>query len=240
MGPFTILYQDTELVIIEKPFGFHVHPPETKDQRVPRNKIILHQLRDQLGTKIYPLHRLDVSTTGVLAFALSSSSASFYAQLFQAQKVEKTYWAIVRGFLPDKGEIDQPLTLDSTGSPAVSKTIFKSLRKIQLPEKIGTRQLPARYTWAEVQPQTGRFHQIRRHMNRISHPVIGDATHGDSRHNRFFREKLQISGLCLRAIKIRIPAQKTTGEWIEVQALEHPKWQKIQNLFEGPSFTTGE
>jgi len=231
MSEFSILYQDQDLVVIDKPSGFHVHPPECRDDKVPRHKIILHQLRDQVGTRVYPLHRLDVSTSGVLAFALSSESASHYAQLFQTQKVEKTYWTVVRGFLPEEGQIDQALELDSTGQLAPSQTLYKTLKRMQLDELVGTRNLPARYSFLEVTPKTGRYHQIRRHMNRISHPVVGDATHGDSRHNRYFREKFQVSGLCLRAVKMRMPLKESEKTWLEIQARESRKWNQIQEIF---------
>src|SRR4051812_22120700 len=73
---FSVLYQDQNFLAINKPAGFHVHRPEQNGDKVPRHKIILHQLRNQVGQKLYPVHRLDVATSGVLLFALSSSAAS--------------------------------------------------------------------------------------------------------------------------------------------------------------------
>lgn len=229
---FRLLYQSSDLVAIDKPSGYHVHPPETKPEKVPRSKIILHQLRDQIGQKVYPLHRLDVATSGVLVFALSSEAAGFYGKLFQSQSIQKKYWAVVRGHLPPEGEITRPLELDSTGELADAITCYKTLRQIELPFAVGRKYSSARYSWLEVFPKTGKFHQIRRHMNRISHPVIGDAAHGDSKHNRFFREQLQLSGLCLRAIEIVLPSKG--ADQLCISSGEDGKWMKIKALFAQP------
>ncbi|MEZ0392626.1 MAG: pseudouridine synthase [Pseudobdellovibrionaceae bacterium] len=240
MNQFSILYQDDHIIAIDKPSGFHVHPPESKPEKVPRHKIVLHQLRDQIGQKIYPLHRLDAATSGVLLFALNSEVASFYGKLFQSRGIEKTYWAVVRGFVPDEGEISLELELDSTGELVPAKTLFRTLRRMELDEVVGNRNLKARYSWLEVSPQTGRFHQIRRHMNRISHPVVGDSTHGDSKHNQFFREKLEISGLCLRAVQVRLPMPSRADEVLAIDARESWKWKKIERLFDANSFKKPE
>jgi len=225
---FRILHQDENLIAINKPSGFHVHPPETRAEKVPRHKIILHQLRDQIGQRLYPLHRLDVSTSGVLVFALNSETASGLGGLFQRQEIEKTYWTVVRGYLPDQGSIERELESDLTGTLKPALTLYRTLKRLELPERVGDRHPQTRYSWLEVHPKTGRFHQIRRHMNRVSHPVIGDATHGDSRHNRFFREKLGISGLCLRAIEMKFLYQ---GQEFVFSAGSSEQWDQIQNLF---------
>jgi tRNA pseudouridine65 synthase len=232
LNKFKILYQDQNLVAIDKPAGFHVHPPETKAEKVPRHKIILHQLRDQIGERVYPLHRLDAGTSGILVFALNSETASFYGKHFQSREVQKTYWAVIRGFVPDEGEINLELAQDSTGALAPAQTLFQTLKRMEMDETVGKRNLKARYSWLKVSPQTGKFHQIRRHMNRIAHPVIGDGTHGDSHHNRFFREKLQIAGLCLRAVKIELPWLNESGKVLTIESQQTEQWRKIQKLFE--------
>jgi tRNA pseudouridine65 synthase len=229
---FRILYQDENLIAINKPSGFHVHPPERFAEKVPRHKIILHQLRDQVGQRLHPLHRLDVATSGVLVFALNSETAGQIGQLFQGQAIEKTYWAVIRGYVPDEGCIDCELESDSSGEMRPALTEFRTLRRLEIPEAVGKRHAASRYSWLEVRPKTGRFHQIRRHMNRISHPVIGDAAHGDSRHNRFFREKLGISGLCLRAMEMRFTYQEKEFRF---QAGVSEQWLQIQNLFQKES-----
>jgi|SRR6185312_2650031 len=226
-----ILYQDERIVVIDKPRGYHVHPPETNAHKVPRSKVILYLLRDQIGKKLFPVHRLDAGTSGVLLFALDSEAAALLQKQFVEKKVKKIYWALVRGHFPEvSGQIDLPLELDTTGALAESLTSYQVLKKLELPQAVGGKYPTSRYSWLEVEPHTGRFHQIRRHMNRISHPVIGDATHGDSRHNLFFRETLKISGLCLRAIRLEIELP-----WLQerkkIQAGPVLQWKKIAELF---------
>jgi tRNA pseudouridine65 synthase len=227
---FTILYQDENLVAINKPAGFHVHPPEYRPEKVPRNKIVLQQLRNQLGQRLYPVHRLDVATAGVLLMALNSETAGRLCKQFQENQVQKTYWAIVRGYLPAEGVIDLPLESDSTDTLLECQTQYKTLQQLELPYSVGKKYPTARYSWIEVQPKTGRFHQIRRHMNRIAHPILGDCEHGDSHHNRFFRETLKISGLCLTARELRITCP-TKQEELIISAPMSFKWKKIERLF---------
>src|SRR4051794_27850492 len=111
---FSILFQDQDCIAINKPSGFHVHAPEKNGHLVPRQKIVLQQLRNQIGQKLFPVHRLDVATSGVLLMALNSAAAGRLCAEFQKNKVQKTYWAVVRGHLPDSGIIDLPLESDSS------------------------------------------------------------------------------------------------------------------------------
>lgn len=224
---FPIVHLDDKIVVIDKPSGFHVHPPETNSHKVPREKIILHQLRDQLGQHLYPVHRLDAGTSGLLMFALSSLVAKEINQQFTEQQVRKTYWAFVRGRMDSEGVIDIPLKSDSTEQVLEAKTHFTTLQTIELPVVMGDYST-CKYSWIEARPQSGRYHQIRRHLNRVSHPIIGDAQHGDSRHNQVFREKYGISGLCLRAIELELP------EWgLKWNCGLNLQWTLLQNIFDG-------
>jgi tRNA pseudouridine65 synthase len=238
--PFSLplLYQDDRIVVIDKPRGYHVHRPEANGHKVPRSKIILPLLRDQIGKKLFPVHRLDAGTSGVLLFALDSEAARLLQNQFSrktAEGVRKKYAAVVRGFFKDpEGKIDLPLELDSSGELVECLTHYRVLRQVELPYRVGSQYETSRYTWLEVEPVTGRFHQIRRHMNRVAHPVIGDATHGDSRHNSFFREILQIRGLCLRAMSLSLELPwLPEGERRKIFAAgPTPQWQKLEELFE--------
>lgn len=226
-----IIYQDDRIVVVDKPRGFHVHPPETNAHKVPRSKVILYLLRDQIQKKLFPVHRLDAGTSGILLFALDSEAAALLQKQFADRQVQKFYWALVRGYFPDvQGRIELPLELGTTGTLVESHTSFRVLQTLELPYAVGGKYSTSRYSWLEVQPHTGRFHQIRRHMNRVAHPVIGDATHGDSRHNLFFRETLKISGLCLRSVRLKIELP-----WLqahkEFEAGPISQWKKIEELF---------
>ncbi len=199
LAPLEIVARDDDFVVIDKPAGLHVHQPEPPRRRVPPERTCLFRLRRQIGAYLYPIHRIDAATSGLLVFALKKEVAAMMGRLFVASLVEKEYLAIVRGYLPADGRIDDDLALDSTGAPAPASTSFRRLAQAELPHAVGRRHASARYSLARAFPHTGRFHQIRRHMARLAHPVIGDSAHGDSHHNRFFRESLGLGGLWLRA-----------------------------------------
>ena len=197
---------------------------------MPRAQICMYQVRDAIGQHVYPVHRIDASTTGLLIFAKSSEAASKICRQFAEHVVRKTYWAVTRGYTPENGHIDIPLQSDSSENLLVAQTNYTRLATIELPHSVGKRFATARYSWVEASPVTGRFHQIRRHFSRISHPLVGDGEHGDSKHNTFFREKLQMPGLCLRAQRLEL-IHPRSDETIQFQAPWSEKWRKIQTLF---------
>lgn len=229
-----ILFQDEHFVAIDKPAGFHVHPHEDPRNRVERDRICLYLVRDMVGQHVYPVHRLDAGTCGVLLFALSSDSARVLSRLFAEKTLlKKTYMAVARGYVPAEDMISIPLELDSTGDAVESHTRFRRLKTVEFPVAVGNRFPTARYSLVEAQPLTGRFHQIRRHFCRISHPLLGDSTHGDSRHNQFFRNKLGIEGLCLKAESLEFK-HPWTDEELRITAPDSEKWKKIHLLFDSP------
>lgn len=121
-----ILHQDERLVAIDKPSGFHVHPPEDTRHRIPRHLNCLHLLRKQIGSYLYPVHRLDGATSGVLLFALDREAAAHVQVQFRERQVTKHYVALVRGWLDDRGAIDSPL------SGAESLTEYSCLARVRL------------------------------------------------------------------------------------------------------------
>lgn len=203
-----IIYRDEYMVAINKPGGLLVHRSEI-DRHETRFAVQL--LRDQIGQHVYPIHRLDKPTSGVLVFALSSDIARLLGDIFTRHELNKTYVALVRGFSPDQGIIDHPLVeeLDKytdkkarADKPAqLAITAFKTLAQIALPFSID--KYPCtRYSLVQCNPHTGRKHQIRRHLKHISHPIIGDAKHGKGNHNRFFQEKFGCTGLMLASTEL--------------------------------------
>lgn len=225
-----LIYQDEYFIAVNKPSGFHVHPHENPQHRVSRDKICLYLARNMMKQHVYPVHRLDAGTSGVLVFALSSESASQLCKLFADRTAEKTYQAIVRGFVMDAGTIELPLELDSSGDVVEAKTSYRRLGTLELPIPVGKKFPTARYSWVEVTPHTGRFHQIRRHFNRISHPLLGDGEHGDTRHNQFFRNHIGIEGLCLKAQRLEF-LHPWSGENVSLEAPLCDKWIRLQRLF---------
>lgn len=191
----------------------HVHPHEDPQHRVARSLIALYRLRDQLGQKVFPVHRLDAATEGVMLMALSSGAASALQKAIQCGEILKRYELICRGWLPErKGEFNSPLERDSNSTLAESRTVFEVKEQFEARFAVSPHHATTRYSLVEAQPITGRWHQIRRHFARSSHPIVGDREHGDSRHNRYFRERLGVGGLLLRASSLRYRDSIWTAE----------------------------
>ena len=203
-----LLHLDTELVAIDKPAGLLVHP-SALDAHEDRNA--LHLLRDQLGTWLWPLHRLDKGTSGVLLFARDADAARRWGMAFEQGRVGKRYLALVRGWPDAAGVIDQPLARDpelpSAGQPRVpAVTRYRRLQCFEWPFAVDDRHATSRYALVEAEPLTGRRHQIRRHFKHIAHPLVGDATHGKGAHNRAVAQWLGMQRLWLHAAEVTLPA----------------------------------
>lgn len=189
-----ILYQCEYLIAINKPHGLLVHRSSIAAHE---NIFALQLLRDQIGKKIFPVHRLDRKTSGVLIFALSSEIARNIQQQIKEKLVEKRYLAIVRGFFPEKIRVDYPLTNDKNITQD-ALTDFKCLQQTEIDVPFGKHNT-SRYSLIEVFPKTGRMHQIRKHCNHLRHPIIGDRPHGCNKQNRLFKEKWNMTTMMLHA-----------------------------------------
>lgn len=229
-SPLKIIYQDENFFAIDKPPGFFVHPPELSPYPVPKERICLYHLRKMFRHDVFPVHRLDAPTSGVLLFAKSRQDARELNRLFAERLMHKTYQAVVRGFVPENGSIDLPLEVDEGQSLVEAQTLYRSLAQVELPHAVGKKYPTSRYSLVQVHPVTGRWHQIRRHFDRIAHPLLGDIEHGDSHHNRFFRDTLNIKGLCLKATKIEMESP-WNGKNVQIEAPLCEKWSQIHSLF---------
>ncbi len=197
MDPLEILFQCEHLVAINKPNGLLVHrSPIARDA----DEFAVQLLRDQLGRKVYPVHRLDRKTSGVLLFALDEATNSEMQRKFMDGEITKIYHAIVRGYTPDEGTIDYPLKRDD-GVIQEALTYFKTLMRSEVPFAIG-KHPTSRYSLVQLNPATGRMHQLRKHMAHILHPIIGDRPHGCNKQNRFFKNELGISEMMLHAVSV--------------------------------------
>jgi tRNA pseudouridine65 synthase len=199
-----ILYRDDHLIAIDKPPSLLVHRSDI-DRHETRFAVQL--LRDQIGRRVQPVHRLDKGTSGVLLFAFDPEVARAMGRQFENGEVEKTYLAVVRGWPPEAGVIDHALTRqydnygrrlqEAESQPAVTR--YRRLAMVELPVAV-ERYPTSRYALVELHPLTGRHHQLRRHMKHISHPIIGDATHGKGIHNRFFQQAFACHRLLLACV----------------------------------------
>lgn len=218
-----ILYHDSDLVAINKPAGLLVHRSRVD---VHATEFALQRLRDQIGQPVFPVHRIDRPTSGVLLFALSSDIAKSISQQFEAGSVAKMYTAIVRGHPPDQGSTDEPLVekqdrmtdgrarQNKPAQPA--ETHFETQQRWTVPFSTG-KYSSSRYSLVSVAPKTGRKHQIRRHFNHMAWPIIGDTSHGDRRHNRLFRERFDSHRLMLVARSLTFD-HPISGDRITVEA----------------------
>ena len=211
-----ILFRDEHLVAIHKPAGLLVHRTllDAHEQR-----FALQLLRRQIGCRVHAVHRLDKGTSGVLLFALSGEAGRALGAMFEQRQVGKTYVAVVRGHPPLAGEIDHPLARRfdeaerrseaADAEPQAARTRYRRLAAIELPLRVD-RYPSSRYALVELEPLTGRRHQLRRHLKHIAHPVIGDATYGKGRHNRLFQTEFGCGRLLLACTELRL-AHPVTG-----------------------------
>lgn len=222
MAPLEILYHDNELIAINKPAGLLVHRSRID---VRATEFAIQRLRDQIGRPVYPVHRIDRPTSGVLLFAFCSDIARAICQQFERREIDKQYEAIVRGHSPINGRTDEALVerkdatdqvsiADPKPQPAITE--YSTIQSWTIPYSTG-KYPTSRYSHVLIKPLTGRRHQIRRHFNHLAYPIIGDTTHGDRRHNRLFREVLGVNRLLLVATRMSF-CHPESGRSIEIEA----------------------
>ena len=216
-----LCYRDSAIVIVDKPAGMLVHRSGID---AGETVFLMQTLRDQLGQHVFPVHRLDKPTSGLVMFALSSAVARALSQLFEQGQVQKIYTAFVRGHTPQTINIDHPLRdeVDSQGRKTKEGTVrqaateLRTLASWRVPEPVD-RYPEARYSQVELRPLTGRYRQLRRHMKHISHPILGDVRYGKGTHNRFIHERLGLKRLWLHANSL-VFQHPVTGELLTVES----------------------
>jgi tRNA pseudouridine65 synthase len=221
-----VLHLDPRLVAIDKPAGLLVHPSGL-DAHAQQTALKL--LRDQLGERLWPLHRLDKATSGVLLFARDAAAAREWGLAFEQGRMGKRYLALVRGWPPESGEIAQSLARDpelpSAGQerlPAVTR--YRRLACFEWPFSADGRHPSSRYALMAVEPLTGRRHQIRRHFKHIAHPLVGDTTHGKGAHNRAVAAWLGRQRLWLHCERMELPAAQGA---LRISAPCGPEWAPL-------------
>jgi tRNA pseudouridine65 synthase len=226
-----ILYRDAALVAVNKPPGLLVHRTAIDRHEA---RFALQLVRDAIGQRVWPVHRLDKGTSGVLMFALSQPIAAALGSAFEAGGIDKRYVALVRGWPPVEGRVDHALSRrcdDAEGSspdtleaqPAT--TDYVRLGTVEIEH--GVDRFPtARYALVALTPRSGRRHQLRRHLKHIAHPIIGDATYGKGHHNRFVAERVGTPRLWLHAASLAL-AHPETGERLVIEAALGAEWRRL-------------
>ena len=197
--PFRILWRDEHLIAIYKPAGWLVHRTGLD---AGETRFVVQTLRDQIDQHVYPLHRLDKGTCGVLLLALHPEAASRARVMFETHTIRKRYLAMVRGFAPLHSDVDHALRPDDAPADAPAQpaqTQLCRLATLDYPQAYEPRFTGTRLSLVQALPHTGRRHQIRRHLKHIAHPIIGDATHGKGPLNRWWAERLGLQRLWLHA-----------------------------------------
>ncbi len=240
-----ILYRDEHLVAVNKPPGLLVHRSPVDRHE---SHFLLQEVRDQIGARVYPVHRLDKGTSGVVLFALHPEAAQRLGAAWQADGVEKSYLAVVRGYAAPRVVVDHPLRdlsdahsrRGAAGRERAAITEVECRAHIEFPSPVGP-YATARYSLVACRPRTGRRHQLRRHLKHLRHPVIGDANYGDGAHNRFFRDSLGIARLLLAATRVRLPHPCGAAE-VVIEApldgdfaalLARPEWRAVPGGADG-------
>ena len=232
-----ILYQDAACIAVCKPAGMLVHR-----SAIDRHETVflMQTVRDQIGRHVFPVHRLDKGTCGLLVMALHRDAARALTLAFASQQVHKRYLAVVRGWLPAQLQVDHALKPDDAPEhvPAQpAQTALRCLARLAWPESYEPHHAQTRLSLVEALPLTGRRHQIRRHLKHVAHPIIGDATHGKGPLNRWWAERLGQQRLWLHAqtLELAHPAtglpQRWSTDWGLLQHLpEAQAWAQLLAL----------
>jgi tRNA pseudouridine65 synthase len=203
-GPPLFLYRDDDLLLVDKPSGLAMHRGYSSE----RGDYLLTRVRDAVGFHVYLVNRLDRGTSGVVALTTAPELVEPLQRAFASGHVDKRYLALVRGHVQGEQLIDYAIPKsDAPDAPRVSaQTIIRG---------IGCAE--GRYSLVEAVPLTGRYHQIRRHMKHVHHPLVGDTTYGDGKVNRSVRERFGLMRLALHAAALALPHPRT-GDPITVTA----------------------
>lgn len=202
MADIELLFVDAHVVVANKPSGLLVHRGWDNDEDVA-----LFRVRDAIGQHVDPLHRLDRGTSGALLFSRNKAATAALARAFEAGEVDKRYVALVRGVAPDEGTIDYAIPRSEGGPRVRAVTRFRRLAASPVD----------RCSLVLALPETGRLHQIRRHLRHIDHPLVGDVAHGSGAINRHYRATYDLHRLALHASSIAFPHPEG-GARVEVRA----------------------
>ena len=193
--PIDLLFVDDHVVVANKPSGLLVHRGWADD-----DDVALFRVRDRLGQHVYPIHRLDRGTSGALVFARTREDAAALGRSFEARRTEKHYLALVRGRpANDAGTIDHPVPGSEDGPRVPAVTHYQVVE----------RSTAARCSLVLAIPETGRLHQIRRHLKHLGHPLIGDVRYGSGALNRQYRAEYGLHRLALHAYSIGFEHPRT-------------------------------
>lgn len=221
-GPvLPLLHLDGRLAAVHKPAGIHTHVSSLS----PGEDSAMRWLRDQLGQRVWPVHRLDRGASGLLLFALDPDCASRLVAAFRERRVKKRYLALCRGWIAGEGRVDRPLADMPGGEPREALTVWQRLQTVERAVPVGPFET-SRYSLVELRPETGRPHQLRRHLARLDHPLLGDGEHGDRAHNRALAAEPGLARLALVCVGLELE-HPATGEPLRLATTFDPSLDRV-------------
>ncbi len=222
-----ILFEDEYIIIVNKPNNVLIH--KSYYARNVDGPTLLDLLTKQFATNFYPVHRLDRKTSGALLLAKQKENVAIFQELFNKNEIKKTYLGIVRGLLSESILIDSPVKNPDTKVYKDAKTFCEPIYT----KKLNIAVHPydgSRYSLVKLSPSTGRMHQLRIHLNKISHPIVGDYKYGDRFHNRMFEEEFNCHYLFLHAYSLEL-THPITNEHLIIKASLPIDWISVFNIF---------
>lgn len=222
-----IVYEDEYMIVVNKPNNFLIH--QSHYARNIKEPTLLEFLHEQLGYPVYPVHRLDRKTSGIILLLKDKQYVSQFQALFTSNTMHKTYYAIVRGFSKTAGTINSPVKNDDTGVYKDALTKYETINNITLDIPVHPYE-SSRYSLMKLTPETGRMHQLRKHLNKISHPIVGDYKYGDRFHNRMFETEFNCEYLFLHAYRLEF-THPITNQKMSLTADFPTDWRMLLGKF---------
>lgn len=241
--PLPLLHRDARLIAVHKPAGLLVHR-SALDAHAEHDALTL--LRERLDLPLWPVHRLDKGTSGVLLFARDVDAARRLGAAFAGGRTHKRYRALVRGWPAEHGLCTHPLARDperpSAGQPQLEAcTSWQRLACLEVPLRTSSTHERTRLALLALSPRQGRRHQIRRHAKHIGHPLIGDSTHGKGPLNRTLATWYGLNRLWLHAALLDVPHPDDAARRLRLEAPPGPEWADWERWThpDGPAGSAG-
>ena len=192
-----IIYQDNYCLLVTKPNNVLVHHAHHSRNKIEEESLI-QLIENQFGKRYYPIHRLDRKTSGIILLASKREYVASFQALFTNNEIQKIYYGVVRGFSQDNKVINSPVKGRDALVYREAETQLNCLDKIELNIPVKPYD-SSRYSLVELKPKTGRMHQLRIHMNKVSTPLINDAKYGDKNHDLMYAKQFGWKNLFLHA-----------------------------------------
>lgn len=219
-----ILYRDEHLIAINKPGGMLVHKSFYSGEA---DAYAIRELKKQIGQSVYPVHRLDRKTSGILLFTLDKETLRIMSDRFAARQVEKKYLAILRGWTKEEETIDYDLTNeDGTRQNAITR--YQRLQTAEIDLAFGAHQT-SRYCLVEAVLETGRMHQLRKHFKHILHPILGCRRYGCNKQNKLWLENFGMTKMMLHAHRL-VFNHPISNEKITLNAVINDEFKRVGGI----------